>query len=291
MIGPEHERVRSGDGARFFDSVSIDFCDGEHDVCGLVRVTQLPSSSSARALALLFVEGEAARVVAEVETSPENGKHAALDGVALSVVSPLEHWRAVVAGDASLVLEARATSPPVGLLSEHASLASLTGVESYEQLCELSGSIELAGGHSRPLRCLGRRVHSWGEIDWSRIDGMRSLYAASGERRAILFESARPTGSDGHGDEKRVARLVAADEEAQAFEDARLSTVYDDDGLPAKADLELFLAGEDYPRRLGGQAVCGAWSDDGPTRSAISFFRWSMEATPAFGLYEAVQPR
>jgi hypothetical protein len=26
-------------------------------------------------------------------------------------------------------------------------------------------------------------------------------------------------------------------------------------------------------------------------RSAISFFRWSMEGTPAFGLYEVVVPR
>jgi hypothetical protein len=288
MIGPEHERVRAGQGTRFFDSVSIDFCNGEHDVCVLVRLTRLPNSSSARAFALLFVDGEAARVEAEVETAPESWEHAAVGGVALDVLSPLESWRAAVSGDASLQLEARAASPPVGLFPDDVSLAGLTGIESYEQLCELDGSIELGGGGSVPLHCLGRRVHSWGEIDWSRIEVTRSLYGVSGEHRAIVFESARPTGSGGHGDERRVARLVAAQEETQTFEDARLSTVYGDDGLPAKAGLELFLPGEEYPRRLGGQAIRGAWSDDGPERSAISFFRWSMEGTPAFGLYEAV---
>ncbi len=287
MIGPEHERVRTGRGEGFFDSVSIDFCDDDQDVCGLVRVTRLASSRSARALALLFAAGEAVQVVAEVETGSE--EQAAVDGVALDVVSPLESWQAAVAGDASLRLEVRAASPPVGLLPEEESLSGLTGVESYEQLCELSGGIEL-GGRSRTLRCLGRRVHSWGEIDWSRIDVMRSLYGISGDRRAIVFESARPSGSDGHGDERRVARLLAAQEETQAFEDARLSTVFGEDGLPAKAGLELFLPGEDYPRRLGGEAIHAAWSDDGATRSAISFFRWSMEGTPAFGLYEAVMP-
>jgi hypothetical protein len=275
MIGPEHERVQSGRGAGFFDSVSIDFCDGEHDVCGLVRLTRAPGSQSVRALALLFAAGETARVV---------------DGIALDVVSPLESWRAEVAGDASLQLEAHAASAPVGLFGEDASLAGLTGVESYEQLCELSGNIEL-GSRSFPLRCLGRRVHSWGEVAWDRIETMRSLYGVSGERRAIVFESARPTGSDGHGDERRVAHLIAAQEEPQAFEDARLSTVYGEDGLPAKAGLELFRSGEEYPQRLGGRAVHAVWSDDGVGRSAISFFRWSMEGSPAFGLYEAVVPR
>src|SRR5439155_6289822 len=109
-----------------------------------------------------------------------------VDGVMLGVVSPLESWRAEVAGDASLQLEAYAASPPVGLFPEDASLVGLTGVESYEQLCELSGSIEL-GSRSLPLRCLGRRVHSWGEIAWARIEAMRSLYGVSGERRAIVF--------------------------------------------------------------------------------------------------------
>jgi hypothetical protein len=290
MIGPEREHALSGGGSRFVDSVSIDFCDGERDVCGLVRLTRVPSSSSAHALALLFVDGDGARVETAGEHVPEGWEHAELGGVALDVVSPLESWRAAVTAEVSLQLEARAVSPPIGLFPEDASLAALTGVESYEQLCELSGSIELGDGRTLPLRCLGRRVHCWGEIDWSRIEIVRSLYVVSGERRAIVYDSARPAGSGGHGDEQRVARLVAAQEEVQTFEDARLSTVYTEDGLPAKAGLELFLPDEEYPRRLGGEAVHSAWVHDGAARSAIGFFSWSMEGTPAFGLYEAVSP-
>jgi hypothetical protein len=291
VIGPEHERARSGRGAGFFDSVSIDFCDGEHGVCGLVRVTRLPRAGSARALALLFVDDEAARVAVEAESLPESWEHAAVNGVALDVVSPLASWRAAVAGDTSLELDAQAASPPVGLFPEEASLAGTTGVESYEQLCELTGSIELGGARSYPIRCLGRRVHSWGEIDWGRIESMRSLYGASGERHAIVFASARPAGSGGHGDEQRVARLIDAEDEERTFEDVRLSTVYGEDGLPAKAALELFLPGEEYPRRLGGEALRAVWAEDRGALSAIGFFRWSMEGTPAFGLYETVMRR
>jgi hypothetical protein len=290
MIGPEHERVRRGPSARFFDSVSLDFHDEERDLCGLVRLTRLPGARSARALALLFAEGESARIAAETEPSPKNAEQAAVDGLALEVVSPLESWRATVSKEVSLELEASAASPPVGLAPEDDSLTSPTGVECYEQICELRGQIELGSAGSRPVRCLGRRVHSWGEVDWSRVEAIRSVYGVSPERRAIVFKSVRPSGSDGHGEDLRLARLVAPDAEARTFEDARLSTVYGEDGLPAKAGLELFLPGEEYPRRLGGEALRGTWSEDGLARSAISFFRWSMEGTPAFGVYEAVLP-
>jgi hypothetical protein len=290
MIAPDHERLRSGRGAGFFDSVSIDFFDGERDVCGILRLTRFPNRNSARVLALVFAAG----ATAEVESAGEgeaDGESALVAGVAFEVLSPLERWRAEVARDeVSLAVEANAVSPAVSLLSQDASLAGLSGVESYEQLCELSGSVEL-GSRSFPLRCLGRRVHSWGETAWDRIEQRRSLYAVSDERRAILFESARPTGSGGHGDERRLARLVAAPDDIEPFEDARLSTVYGEDGLPAKANLELFLPGEEYPRRLGGEALHATWSDEDGARSAIGFFRWSMEGSSAFGLYEAVAPR
>jgi hypothetical protein len=277
MIGPGHEQVQTGEGDRFFDSVSIDFCDGEQDVCGIVRVTRFPGSSSARGHVLVLVRGEPAQ----------------LDGndIALEVVSPLERWHAAVTrAGASLQLDAAASSPPVAFLSEDASTASLTGVESYEQLCELSGTVG-TGSSSFPVSCIGRRVHSWGELDWDRIAMTRSVYGVSEERRAIVFESARPAGSGGHGDERRLARLIAAPDEIEAFEDARLSTVYGEEGLPAKAGLELFAAGEEFPRRVGGEALHSIWLDGDVGRSAVGFFRWSMDGTPAFGLYEAVVPR
>jgi hypothetical protein len=289
MIGPDHERPRHGGGADFFDSVSIDFVDGERDVCGIVRITRFPNRSSARALALVFAGDAAAQVQAEGATEAD-AESARVDGVGIEVLSPLERWHAEVSRDElSLELDATAASPAISLLSEDVSLAGLTGVESYEQLCELSGSVEL-GSRSFALRCLGRRVHSWGEIAWDRIEAARSVYAASDERRGVVFESARPIGSGGHGDDRRLARMIAAPDEIESPEDVRLSTVSREDGLPAKVNLELFLPGEEYPRRLGGEALHAAWVDEDGARSAIGFFRWSLEGSAAYGLYEAVVP-
>jgi hypothetical protein len=287
IIGPQHERPQAGDGDRFTDSVSIDFSDPDGTLCALVRVTRNPAAGSVHALALAFAAGEEAlRVDTGSDAGLESWDLVKLEGIELATHSPLERWRVSLAGAGlSLDLEARAASPPFELPEPGRSPGA---PRSYEQLCELDGSATL-GGRSQAVRCIGRRVHGWGTEDWTRIELRRSIYAASEAMRAVFVESARPAGSEGHGDELRVAGLLSRDDaELHPFEDAHISTVYGSHGLPVKFGLELFVADDDLPQRLGGEAVCGTQADDGEVRLTVSFVRWSMDGMPAVGAYQSL---
>ena len=72
-------------------------------------------------------------------------------------------------------------------------------------------------------------------------------------------------------------------------QDVRFSTVYDREGSPKKAGLELWMPGDEMPRRLGGAAICGTRIRRGEHMISLSFFRWSMEGVPAYGSYEVVE--
>ena len=48
MIVPSDERAASGP-AGFHDSVLVEFCDGERDVFGLLRIARVPEADSDRA--------------------------------------------------------------------------------------------------------------------------------------------------------------------------------------------------------------------------------------------------
>jgi hypothetical protein len=84
---------------------------------------------------------------------------------------------------------------------------------------------------------------------------------------------------------------MSPDDEPSAFEDVRVSTVYGADGLPRKAGVELHIAGEQFPRRLTGEAVCGTSLSLAEETLAISFFHWSMDGMPALGCYESAAPK
>ena len=70
------------------------------------------------------------------------------------------------------------------------------------------------------------------------------------------------------------------------MEDARLSTVYDAQGRQRSAGLELWLPGEDFPRRglrhRGGRLL--ARLEGLNVHAAV--FRWRMEEREGFGAYE-----
>lgn len=286
MIGSEHERAMTGAGADFMDVVAVDFCDPDQGLSGLAWITRLPNAGRTRANALLFSEG---RLIEQLEL-PDEGpvddwREARVDGVRMSTAEPLERWSLEVSGaDASLQLEVEAFSGPRELGEQMP--ADTIGVERYEQLCKLNGTVE-AQGRVYPVSCFGRRVHSWGEFAWHSIDRWRTLYAVSDAGHAISVAAALPSGGAGHGDELKAA-LLLDNAEQQSFDDVRLSTVFGSDGLPTKAGLELWVAGDELPRRLGGEAICGARSQGPDHELFVTFFRWSMEGVPAYGCYELV---
>jgi hypothetical protein len=83
-----------------------------------------------------------------------------------------------------------------------------------------------------------------------------------------------------------VSAVLIASGQALDVEDARLSTVYDRDGRQRTAGLELWLPGEDYPRRATGSATAGASIVLGGVRVDAAVFEWRMEGRVGAGAYE-----
>jgi hypothetical protein len=283
MIGPEDERPKHGDGA-FEDAVAVELCDLDRRLCALIRLTR-PARGGATALALVCHGG---RTISTLEETVAGGAladwdHAELAGVGFATDEPLARWRCRLELE-TVVLQAEleAVSPPIDFDSPAtAPLAQAAGVHGYEQLCRARGVLRL-DGRATEIDGVGRRVHSWGEPSATQL---RSLYAIAGDR-AVTLTAVRREGEE-HGSELIAAHLVRPESAPEPFEDARLSTVYDGAGRPRSAGLELMLAGDEYPHRVSGEAVCQA--DAAALQAAC--FRWSLEGEPAQGGYQLIAPR
>jgi hypothetical protein len=286
MITADHERSRAGAGAQFADAVAFDFSDPKHGLFGAIWMTRLPNAGRARSSIVLFADGELVTDQEQAaETDIQDWSDARLDGVRMQTAQPLEQWKIETQGkQGALRLDVDALSLPRELPGV---LSADIGIDQYEQICRLSGTID-AGGQTFGVHCLGRRVHWWGEFPWNRINRWRTVYAVSAGGRAISAVAALPNGSDGHDAELRTAQFLD-DPDALPFEDVRLSTVYGEDGLPAKVGLELWASDDDeFPRRYGGEAVCGVRAERGGHELTMTFFQWSIDGEPAYGCYEVV---
>jgi len=69
-------------------------------------------------------------------------------------------------------------------------------------------------------------------------------------------------------------------------EDARISTVYDGEGRQRSAGLELWIANEDFPRRLSGTVLAGSSLQLERVDVHAAIFRWRMEDREGAGAYE-----
>ncbi|MEA2448595.1 MAG: hypothetical protein QOG63_527 [Thermoleophilaceae bacterium] len=156
--------------------------------------------------------------------------------------------------------------------------ARLSGSESW--LCSVSGTV---GGAA--LDCLGTATQTGEAPTWSELDALRAVSAVLDRENAVFLAAERPRGAAGHGSE-RVSAVVISGGEAHDVEDARLSTVYDRDGRQRTAGLELWLPGEDYPRRATGSVQAGASIVLGGVRVDAAVFEWRMEGRVGTGAYE-----
>jgi hypothetical protein len=190
-------------------------------------------------------------------------------------------------------LELRALSAPAELPAEDPA-ARLGGMEGYEQLCRVTGTITVAGSE-QPLDCLGQRGHSWGAPDWDRIVLARSLSAWLDDRLAVTVTAVRPAKAAGHDAEAVAAYVLEAPAEdgpavPLRMGDPRLSTVYDGEGRQRRAGLELYAdAEDDHARRLAGDAACGTSLDLGRLRLECAFFTWRMEGRSGVGRYDVLK--
>lgn len=205
---------------------------------------------SARAGTTLLFEQGGARVL-------EDGPRVAREG---------EGWSVALDGALSLRFE------PV---AEPALLGPLTA-----RLCAVEG--EAAGRH---VRCLGTVGETDGSLEWRELDALRSVSAVFDSDNALLALARRPRGAPGHGAEV-VSAWLLADGETVPVSETRISTVYDGDGRQRSAGLELWIAGEDFPRRCSGTVAAGSSLELEGLDVHAAMFRWRMASREGSGAYE-----
>jgi hypothetical protein len=210
---------------------------------------------TARSGATVLFEGRRPRAIAEgpsIEGSG-GGWHAELDG--------------------ELTLDAEPLSEP----------AELGGVSA--RLVRVRGE---AGG--RRVDCLGTLAETSSAPRWDELDVLRTISALVDEHYALLAIARRPRGALGHGDERVTAMLLDGDRFLEV-ENARVSTVYDGEGRQRSAGLELWIPGEEYPRRGSGVVVAGSSLQLEGLEVHAAVFRWRIDGREGIGAYELMARR
>jgi hypothetical protein len=301
VTDPALERFRA-DGAAsagFSDSVTFAFGDRGSRLFGLARAGLAPAPEGegrrGSALGVLFSEAQPAGALIRggVELAAD-ADFAALElpGLRTTVEAPHERWRVELAaegaaGATGFALAFEAIGDPAELgASEPAARAG--GMQGYEQLCRVQGTVRV-GGRERPLDGLGQRGHQWGAPDWSRIELARSLGAWLDDGTGVTVATVRPAGARSHAEETAWGAVLGG-EAGTRVADPRLSTTSDAEGHQRRAGLELWMDGEEaHPLRGAGEALCGSTIDLGRLRLDCAFFAWHMEGREGVGRYDVLR--
>jgi hypothetical protein len=284
------ESVRAATGPAFTDAVTFSFGDPAAQLYGLARIGLSPGEDgiAGSALAVLFAGRDPVAAVARggiALGADVDWEAVAVSGLGAQVLEPLARWTVTLEGDAhGFDLTFEAISAPAEVDGD---VARYGGMDGYEQLCAVSGTVRV-GGRVTEVRCLGQRGHAWGEPDWSRITETRTVSAWPDEGFALALTAVRPQGAD-HGDEPMWAALLDR-RGTLRVEDPRLSTTYDGDGRQRRAGLELWLDEEEgHPHRGSGEVLCGSTLDLGQLRLDCAFFRWRIDGRAGVGRYDVLR--
>jgi hypothetical protein len=182
------------------------------------------------------------------------------------VVEDGEGWHAELADRLSLQLE------PVS------AEAQLDGVTA--RICRVTGQVD-----GTTIACLGTFSVTDVAPRWEELQAVRAISALVDDDNGLLVVSRRPRGAPGHGDEE-VSAVLFSDGEPHEVEEARISTVYDGGGRQRSAGLELWLPGEDYPRRGSGLVIAGTSLDLDGLQVHVAIFRWRLDGREGIGAYE-----
>jgi hypothetical protein len=148
------------------------------------------------------------------------------------------------------------------------------------RVCRVDGR---AGGQL--VDCLGTVGETRTPPAWAELDAVRLVSAVFDDEHAVVLAARRPRGAIGHGQELVVAHLLAGGE-LFGVEEARLSTVYDAHGRQRSVGLELWLPGEDFPRRASGSVRAGLSLELEELRVDAGVVAWRMEGRDGAGSYE-----
>jgi hypothetical protein len=265
------------------DAVTFSWADPGAGLYGLARVATGIGADSAEqpsALAIAFAGREPLGAVALAGAD-------ACDAVSATVEEPLGRWTLRGAGELEFALDFEAATPPAELGGREKA-AKAGGLEGYEQLCRVSGTVRVEG-RSRAVDGVGQRGHAWGNPDWDKIALTRSVGAWLDDGTGVVISAVRPAGVSTHADEAMWAAALDG-ERVRAVDDARLSTTTDDAGRQIRAGLELWLdRSDDYPLRGTGEVVAGSTLELGALRLDVAFFRWHVEGRTGAGRYDVIR--
>jgi hypothetical protein len=175
-------------------------------------------------------------------------------------------WRAELEGRLSLELE------PVS------AEAQLDGVTA--RICRVSGEVD-----GTRVSCLGTFSVTAVAPRWEELQALRTISALVDDDNGLLAVARRPQGVPGHGDEE-VRAVLFSEGEPHEVEEARISTVYDGGGRQRSAGLELWLPGEEFPRRGSGLVIAGSSFELEAIEVHAAIFRWRLDGRDGVGAYE-----
>jgi hypothetical protein len=264
--------------------VTFAFADPGANLYGLARLGLTHAEGTGNAVAILFADGAPVATLArgEIPVGGEDVERLALPGLATTVEDPLHRWTVLFDDEAGrgFALTFDAAGPP-------AAFEDTGGMEGYEQLCHVHGTVEL-GGETRLLRGLGQRGLVSGVPDWDRIDAARYVGAWLDDGSAVVMRAVRPAGASFQDEASWAAVLGAAG--SLRVDEPRLSTTYDEEGRQQRAGLELWVGeADDHPRRAAGEVLCGSTLDLGALRLDCAFLRWHMGGRSGIGRYDLLR--
>jgi hypothetical protein len=261
------------------DAVTFSWADRESGQYGIARVASGAGADGARsssALAVAFAGREPLGAIAESSDEPP------AELVAETEV-PLERWTIRGRGELEFELTFEALTPPAEY-GGRKGIAKAGGMEGYEQLCRVRGTMG-----DRRVRGLGQRGHSWGNPDWDKIALTRSVGAWFEDGTGAVLATVRPAKAEHHADEAMWSATLDG-ERALTVEEPRLSTTTDGEGRQIRAGLELWVGkDDDYPLRGVGEVLTGSTLELGALRLDVAFFRWHIEGQAAIGRYDVLR--
>ena len=283
------------------DAVTLAFSDADADICGVARIGRAMSGGQlvTSGLAILFAGGQPVAVRAEGGVPAGEGVgwgRAEAAGVWTEVVDPLRAWRFHFDdedGEHAFLLDVEAVSVPASLGAD-VEAARLGGMEGYDQLVKVTGTVTV-GGVAKTFSGRGQRGHSWGAPDWDKLALARTVGVWLEGDAGVTLTSVRPAKASSHADEAIHAVLLGRDGEtdepvATVVADPRVSTTYDAEGRQRHAGLELYETDDaPYAHRAAGEVACGTTLDLGRLRLDCAFFTWRMDGRSGVGRYDVLR--
>jgi hypothetical protein len=119
-----------------------------------------------------------------------------------------------------------------------------------------------------------------------RFSALRVISGATRDGALLVLCAVRPAGAEHHDEELVAAVVVSPEGEAQAIEEALVSTEYTGDGSIRRLGLELYKEDDDYPVRGAGDATSSAVADDGRKLAELDL---RLDGSAGTGRYEILR--